>query len=223
MSSLPIRFTATYVLATTFFTFVAAVIISIPVIMIVESIFRLSCGADSAGVLIQVVIATMIVTRYRRYYPDNWREVIGLFWPQQPAKFWAMVGVGALLFAMADGLLPMSEADIEFHLQLIRDLPLPLLLSMVVIMAPIVEELLFRQYLWQGFQQRLMTPLQASLVTSLLWALGHYDYSFWLITALFFYGLFMCWIRWRSGSILIPIALHIANNLFTLYYYWGQA
>lgn len=84
----------------------------------------------------------------------------------------------------------------------------PLVLA-IVVSAPIVEEIIFRGYLWSVLE-RTGVPGVAFLGTSLLFALYHLDpiHVLTLMPTALFFGL----LRWGSGS-LWPCALaHFANN-----------
>jgi hypothetical protein len=50
-------------------------------------------------------------------------------------------------------------------------------------------------------------------VISLLWALLHVQYAWVLMVQIFVIGLVLGWIRWRSGSTLLTIVLHVLVNL----------
>ncbi len=79
----------------------------------------------------------------------------------------------------------------------------------IAILAPVVEEIVFRGVLISSFQ-KVITPIGALLVTSLLFAVAHGNpvqgaYSFVL-------GLVLAYIRIRSGSLWHSIAMHISFN-----------
>ena len=52
----------------------------------------------------------------------------------------------------------------------------------------------------------------AIAVTAVLWALLHIQYSWFFIVEIVTLGLFFGWMRWKSGSTLLTIALHATNN-----------
>ncbi len=84
-----------------------------------------------------------------------------------------------------------------------------LLFSAVVIAAPLFEELIFRGFLWDTFS-RSLPQWAVWLLTSLLFAAIHGDPV--QATAVFWTGLFIGWLRWRSGSIWPAILAHFVNN-----------
>jgi membrane protease YdiL (CAAX protease family) len=82
-----------------------------------------------------------------------------------------------------------------------------------VIMAPAGEEALFRGYLFRGFTRPEQTAWPAIVVISLLWTLPHLQYDWTGMSEIFVAGLFLGWVRWRSGSMLLTLILHALFNL----------
>lgn len=93
--------------------------------------------------------------------------------------------------------------------------------------APVLEEILFRGQL-QGAIHRKLTgkteraPIHAIAITSAVFALIHFQPL--AIPPLFVAGAVFGWIRWRSGSLALPIAAHILMNFISLIvlYFTGE-
>ncbi|HEV7601991.1 MAG TPA: CPBP family intramembrane glutamic endopeptidase [Bradyrhizobium sp.] len=51
------------------------------------------------------------------------------------------------------------------------------------------------------------------MLTSAVWALMHGQYDGFVIVQIFASGLFFGWLRWRTGSTLLTIILHMLANL----------
>ena len=80
----------------------------------------------------------------------------------------------------------------------------------LVILAPIVEELFFRGLLFPAFLKRQPIVL-ASMLSSLIFGVFHAQLNIGIYTALL--GLFLCFLYYRLGSIIPGISLHMINNL----------
>jgi hypothetical protein len=98
------------------------------------------------------------------------------------------------------------------------DLPKPgleLLLLMIGIMvvAPIAEELIFRGFLYRAVAESRLGVVVAIVLTALVWASLHTDKSWLGMADTFFAGLVWGWLRWRTQSTLVTIAVHALNNL----------
>ena len=88
----------------------------------------------------------------------------------------------------------------------------------VVIIAPVVEELIFRGLIMRGFIRNYPKFL-AIFYSALLFALFHLNP--WQFPATFLLGLILGWIRIRTGSVLAAITGHAMHNglvFLTVYY-----
>lgn len=88
----------------------------------------------------------------------------------------------------------------------------------VVVLAPIVEELIFRGVIFSGFQ-RIYPSFLAIFFSALLFALFHLNP--WQLLPTFFLGLLLGYVRLRSGSLLAAIFTHALHNgmVFLSVYY----
>lgn len=91
---------------------------------------------------------------------------------------------------------------------------LPLLVFAVVVVAPVTEELMFRGFLHRGWALSWLGVPGTIVLTSALWAALHLQYNAVGILLIFVMGLIFGWMRQRSGSTMLPMALHAFNNLF---------
>ena len=91
----------------------------------------------------------------------------------------------------------------------------------VTIMAPIVEELIFRGLILHGFRRN-YNPFKTVLISAILFSLFHLNP--WQMPATFVLGLFLGWIMIRTNSIIAAIMGHSINNLLVLLTvtYWQQ-
>lgn len=89
---------------------------------------------------------------------------------------------------------------------------LVLLLIAVVILTPIGEEILFRGFLFRGWLHKPVDAWPVIAATSLLWALIHLQYDWYVISQIFVFGLVLGWLRWASGSTILTIILHAMIN-----------
>ena len=85
--------------------------------------------------------------------------------------------------------------------------------------APVLEEILFRGQLQGAIQKKLDTktdkaPIYAIAITSAVFALIHFQPL--AIPPLFVAGAVFGWIRWRSGSLALPIIAHVLMNFISL-------
>jgi hypothetical protein len=91
---------------------------------------------------------------------------------------------------------------------------LPLLWLTFVIVAPVAEEIMFRGFLFRGWVTSERSAIPAILVISVLFAAIHVQYDWFGILQVFFIGLLLAVARWRSGSTLLTILMHVLANLW---------
>lgn len=83
----------------------------------------------------------------------------------------------------------------------------------VAVIAPVVEELIFRGIILHGLRRN-YKPFVAVVVSALLFALFHLNP--WQFPATFVLGLVLGWIMIRTNNILLSIIGHSINNLLVL-------
>jgi hypothetical protein len=83
----------------------------------------------------------------------------------------------------------------------------------VAVVAPIVEELIFRGLILQGFRRN-YNGFVAVFMSALLFALFHLNP--WQFPATFLLGLLLGWIVFRANSIILAIIGHSINNTLVL-------
>jgi len=86
----------------------------------------------------------------------------------------------------------------------------------VVCLGPLFEELLFRGFLFKGLERSFIGGVGAIWVTSILFVLVHIQYSLYILICIVFpLALLLGYARYKSGSLLLPLLIHVINNLIT--------
>ena len=88
----------------------------------------------------------------------------------------------------------------------------PFLIAAVIV-APASEEVIFRGFLFRGWVRTKLGAWLAIPLISFIWMALHVQYDWTGMLQIFFIGLFLGWMRWRSGSLLLTILLHALFNL----------
>ena len=89
-----------------------------------------------------------------------------------------------------------------------------LLFFAVVVLAPLGEEIVFRGYLQQVLEKQWKDTTQAILFTALIFSLIHMN-PYWFIQ-IYFLGIILGFLAWKTKSIIAPLILHSLNNLTAL-------
>jgi len=109
---------------------------------------------------------------------------------------------------MDDGGRPYSNNDVLMNYD-----NTPLVVLAMSITAPAYEEFLYRGFMFKGIEFA-SGPAMAVLLSSLLFALSHIQYNVFGMYMVFITGLFLGYARVETKSIITPIAMHSALNLF---------
>ena len=83
----------------------------------------------------------------------------------------------------------------------------------LIIAAPLFEEIFFRGFLLKGFASSFIGPIGAIVLTAALWAIIHIQYDAYNIAMIFFLGLMFGSARIKTGSLFVPLAMHVLVNL----------
>lgn len=95
---------------------------------------------------------------------------------------------------------------------------LPMLFLTVGVLAPIFEELLFRGFVFKGLERSILGGHGTVWLTSIAFAAIHMQYSWGVILLIIPMGLVLGYSRMYSGSLYVPIFLHVLNNCVAIGY-----
>lgn len=94
--------------------------------------------------------------------------------------------------------------------------PLWLLVLAMVVLAPIYEEVMFRGFMWVGLAKSRLGFWGATFITSAIFAAIHTQYTSVELIAIVALAFLFSYTRARSGSLLLPMVLHIFNNALAM-------
>jgi membrane protease YdiL (CAAX protease family) len=196
----------------------AGVVLSVPVVLA----DRPASGeelSDAANALVQLATAlgfllvpfAIAVTRGATLRQAA--AQLGLRRFQPSALKWMGAAVGAyLLFAIAYGAL-VGEPHQKDIAEKFGAVPVQILL--IVIAAPISEEICFRGMLFGGLRERL-PRIGAALISAAVFGALHATTGVSAVPPLIFFGFVLALIYERTGSIVPGIMLHMLNNAVAL-------
>ena len=90
---------------------------------------------------------------------------------------------------------------------------LPLLLFAIVVVAPVVEELLFRGFFYEGLHRSRLGPVGTLVLASLIWTAIHMQYGWFHLGQVFATGVVLGVARLATGSIVPPVLMHALLNV----------
>ena len=91
-----------------------------------------------------------------------------------------------------------------------------LLFAGVVIAGPLLEEFLFRGFIFAGIEKSEAGPAGAVIITSIVWSAIHFQYDLYARLVIFALGIAFGIARWKSRSMLLTFVLHALVNLVAM-------
>jgi membrane protease YdiL (CAAX protease family) len=87
----------------------------------------------------------------------------------------------------------------------------------VCILGPIAEELIFRGFLYTRLVGTRLGVAGSVVLLAAVWAAIHTSYSGGVVALIFVDGLLLGAARYRSGSLIVPILMHVVWNLYAIW------
>jgi membrane protease YdiL (CAAX protease family) len=104
-------------------------------------------------------------------------------------------------------LIPMPDSIKEYFNDIIKNDVYAFI--MVVIAAPVIEELIFRGIVLEGFLKR-YSPLKAIFWSAMIFGIVHLNP--WQFFGAFSLGLIIGWVYWKTQSLIPGMVIHFLNN-----------
>lgn len=188
---------------------------------VLSSEFEAPLGDVTFMILFYAIIAIWIIWKFRSFNVD-YKKVIGEFPPDY--KWWYIAGIVALLIFFSLGTYWLIYYPLSFIAPLyvngvlnetdfytMSDTAFPFIYNLLVVLitvliAPIVEEFLFRGVIMQRLAVK-WGVTAGVLISSLIFGMLHAD-----ILGAFIFGIFMSLLYINTRTLLVPIACHLLNN-----------
>lgn len=173
----------------------------------------MSPSGISGVILMQFALITPVLFMVSGFKTQSWRDTLGMNrFSLKSLGLWLLILIGYLLVQiLVNSTLGMEETGFIQTINGSRSI----LLSLVMIgVAPLLEELLFRGYLFKAWRASTLGLPGTLVLTSLLFTLLHFgQYNWVLLFFLFTFSIILGLAREKSGSVWIPVILHSVNNI----------
>lgn len=158
-------------------------------------------------------------------HSSRWLDFLRIRSVDISTVLWSVLGLVAIYPLIAfsaelNALIPapevvqkMDKIREDFIMELLRKSNIWFNLFAVALTPAICEEILFRGYVQRQIE-RSMTPVWAIVITGTVFGLYHLSYAQALPLSLI--GIYLCWLTWKTGSILPAVVVHFVNNGFSV-------
>lgn len=126
-----------------------------------------------------------------------------------PLVLLGTIGIQYALTLPISSLIPMSEEMMELFKESIGNPRNIFSFITLVVLAPVLEELIFRGIILRGLLKR-YTPFIAIVVSSTLFGIVHLNP--WQFVSALFLGIFIGWVYHNTRSLSLAIIIHAFNN-----------
>jgi uncharacterized protein len=174
-------------------------------------------SGDGAAITLVIAVSTpvevLLVALFAGRAGGNAADYLGLIWPRRGEVVVGFAAMAVLIVAgnvlsWFVGRSLVTPFQIDIYTTASAGGWLLWLWFAVVVLTPIGEEILFRGFLFRGWLQSPRDAWPVIVATSLLWALIHVQYDWYVISQIFIFGLLLGWIRWATGSTVLTMLLH---------------
>jgi membrane protease YdiL (CAAX protease family) len=166
---------------------------------------------DEAATLLACGATIAVLWAATRMAGREFTEYLALNWPNRNELLLALA-VMAVLVAVQFGVWP-NKFSVNPSLVAGGAGELFVLLVVRWLAGPIMEEFVFRGFMFRGWSESFLGPAGAILLTSALFAVYH-QYGWLERLWVFLGGLVLCFLRWRSNSTWLAVMAHSAVNIF---------
>lgn len=158
--------------------------------------------------------AAIIALRHKHLLAEI-TPIVGMHW----WKVASLLFLGLIGINLAYDLVILGDRYSQPEMQIFIDgartgiIPSFIIIMAIVVVAPIAEEILFRGQLQPAVEKR-FGPWPAIIGPAILFGAVHLQP--WAAPPLIIAGIFLGWLRWKTGSLLAPITFHIIMNALAM-------
>jgi len=181
---------------------------------------NISLGLAAGG------LSIMLTLWFVGWFGADRKRALGLIKPSQ--NIWPLLGLALLAFVIISSLLSLAVDSLwpSFEAEQEQDIGLGSISGpwqylgafvLLVVVAPISEELIFRGVLFAGWRSKGFVV--AAIVSSTFFGLAHWQPNVVLATAVL--GWILAYLYEKTGSLWAPIGLHAAKNALAFALVYG--
>ena len=164
--------------------------------------------------LVSAAIGTLLILLIAgRRKGSSWWEYLSIHRPRAKELFiWLGITVATVAILGLIGMLLDRPPVHELWSELFKASAIIPLLILAVVAAPLFEESLFRGLLFMGWSQSKLGATGTIVLTAVLFTALHAQYDLFDLGQVLVLGILLGIARYRSGSLVVPIAMHALTN-----------
>lgn len=178
--------------------------------------WAIQSSLDSAANILASLPAIAVLWIAIRMANREFAEYLALNWPNPLELRRALAITTVVLIAERLVVAVTKNAPVDSYLQAVGADGLLIYFIAACIAAPLMEEFLFRGFMFRGWSQSFLGPIGAIVLTSAVWALLHPQRDWFARFCIFVSGILLGYFRWRSNSTWLAVMVHSATNIFII-------
>jgi uncharacterized protein len=174
---------------------------------------------ESTALILASPLAIAVLWIAVRMARREFAEYLALNWPS-PSELGRALAIVAIVLVVESLVVSVAGArnpPADPYLRGTGASGLLIYLISACIMSPMMEEFLFRGFMFRGWSQSFLGPIGAIVLTSVVWAMLHAQHDlvgrFWIFVT----GVLLGHFRWRSNSTWLAVMVHSATNVFVFF------
>ncbi len=181
-----------------------------------EALFTSRVAASLFAFQIVTVVSVLLVNALWRRFAGTTFLHFGM--PPGGIKTLALAVLALISFATFFATLVFAfdpdalRHDLQPFAEMMKSRTWWLILVAAGIGAPLAEELLFRGLVFGVLRRSPLGFIGAAIITAASWAVLHANYSVYGLAAITFIGLYLAWLRERTGTLVTPMVCHGLYN-----------
>jgi membrane protease YdiL (CAAX protease family) len=158
---------------------------------------------------VPVIVSTLGLNRYRIWKASSasWKTLFLYGIGSYVANFMLLVSYDKIYSLVAHSTLPGQPTEVLISKA--KHGSVWMAYACIAFALPLTEEILFRGYLFEALKKRL-PDAAVVILTAFGFSLVHFQDLYFV--PLFGFGLVQGWVRLKTGSLRLPVLLHILNN-----------
>ncbi len=172
--------------------------------------------ASAGGMLLAVPMAFGIAKLKRGSILKDYFSLNGFSWKSMGIWLVILIVVGIATGFLTEALGAEEIPNFMMELEYPTLGDKLLLIVAVSLVAPLVEEVVFRGFLLKGFSNSFMGIHGAVLLTSAVWAMIHMQYEIPYLLQIFIIGIVFGYARLQTNSLFVPMIMHSLMNFVSI-------
>jgi len=176
----------------------------------------MSAVGMSGSYITMCLVLVPVIYLASNFKSQSWKDTLGIK-AFKSNSLYSWLGILVIFFLGQAAILTLIDPPLTEFTDTVSSSKSILFAIVMILFAPIVEDIVFRGYLFKAWRYTRMGLYGTLTLTSLLFMALHYGQYHWsTMLFLFILSFMLGFSREKTGSVLVPIIIHSVNNLMAI-------